>query len=193
MAWRNRFLCSVLAFYYTFYWFTIMIITMQNVGTGVLNETFWPSSSSYFIKKIFFCIFYCNTLSVFSKCLLSWIVAMEPDGFWIISTMSMMQLAVFNTPSSQAVTNWIIDRVVQDYWVLNFEIILSKKKIGSVSSELSLHYSHTRWSLGLNKLSLWLPWATFSNKYRKFLTRLNDTFNLNNLWYQLVGSVKTVT
>ena len=69
---------------------------------------------------------------------------MEPDGFWIISTMSMMQLAVFNTPSSQAVTNWIIDRVVQDYWVLNFEIILSKKKIGSVSSELSLLYSHTR-------------------------------------------------
>ena len=148
--------------------------------TGVLNEKFWPTSSSYFIKKIFFCIFYCNTLFAFSKCLLSWIVAMEPDGFWIISTMSMMQLAVFNTPSSQAVTNWIIDRVVQDYWVLNFEIILSKKKIGSVSSELSLHYSHTRWSLGL------------SNKYRQFLARLNDTFNFNNLWYQLVGSVKTV-
>ena len=103
-----------------------------------------------FFKKIFFCIFYCNTLFAFSKCLLSWIVAMEPDGFWIISTMSMMQLAVFNTPSSQAVTNWIIDRVVQDYWVLNSEIILSKKKIGAVSSELSLHYSHTRWSLGLN-------------------------------------------
>ena len=69
---------------------------------------------------------------------------MEPDGFWIISTMSMMQLAVFNTPSSQAVANWIIDRVVQDYWVLNSEIILSKKKIGSVFSELSLLYSHTR-------------------------------------------------
>ena len=118
--------------------------------TGVLNEKFWPTSSNYFIKKIFFCIFYCNTLFAFSKCLLSWIVAMEPDGFWIISTMSMMQLAVFNTSSSQAVTNWIIDRVVQDYWVPNSEIILSKKKIGSVSSELSLHYSHTRWGLGLN-------------------------------------------
>ena len=45
---------------------------------------------------------------------------------------------------SGPVTNWIIDRVVQDYWVPNSEIILSKKKIGSVSSELSLHYSHTR-------------------------------------------------
>ena len=54
---------------------------------------------------------------------------MEPDGFWIISTMSMMQLAVFNTPSSQAVTNWIKDRVVQDYWVPNSEIIVSKKKL----------------------------------------------------------------
>ena len=71
-------------------------------------------------------------------------VAMEPDGFWIISTMSMMQLAVFNTPSSQAETNWIIDGVVQDYWVPNSEIIITKKKIGSVSSNLSLHYSHTR-------------------------------------------------
>ena len=29
--------------------------------------------------------------------------------------------------------------------------------------------------------SLWLPWATFSNKYRQFLARLNDTFNFNNL------------
>ena len=29
--------------------------------------------------------------------------------------------------------------------------------------------------------SLLLPWATFSNKYRHFLTRLYDTFNFNNL------------
>ena len=64
--------------------------------------------------------------------------------FWIILTVSMMQLAVFNTPSSQAVTNWIKDRVVQDYWVPNSEIIVSKKKFGSVSSELSVHYGHTR-------------------------------------------------
>ena len=143
--------------------------------TGVLNEKFWPSSSSYFIKKIFFCIFYCNTLFAFSKCLLSWIVAMEPDGFWIISTMSMMQLAVFNTPSSQAVTNWIIDRVVQDYWVPNSEIIVSKKKFGSVSSELSVHYGHTRWSLRLNMTA-----CGFHGRLSAINT---DIFFNASLWY----------
>ena len=49
-----------------------------------------------------------------------------------------------STPSSQAVTNWITDRVPQDKWAPNFEIIVSKKKFGSVCSALSLHYSHTR-------------------------------------------------
>lgn len=44
-----------------------------------------------------------------------------------------------STPSSQAVTNWIPDRVPQDQWVPKFEIIVSKKKIGSVCSALSLN------------------------------------------------------
>ena len=65
---------------------------------------------------------------------------------WFLDHINYVDDAVssLNTPSSQAVTNWIKDRVVQDYWVPNSEIIVSKKKIGSVSSELSLHYSHTR-------------------------------------------------
>lgn len=32
---------------------------------------------------------------------------------------------------------------------------------------------------------------TFSNEYQQFLTRLSDTFYLNNFRYQLVGLVKT--
>ena len=65
---------------------------------------------------------------------------------WFLDHINYVDDAVssLNTPSSQAVTNWIKDRVVQGYWVPNSEIIVSKKKIGSVSSELSLHYSHTR-------------------------------------------------
>ena len=65
---------------------------------------------------------------------------------WFLDHINYVDDAVssLNTPSSQAVTNWIKDRVVQDYWVPNSEIIVSKKKIDSVSSELSLHYSHTR-------------------------------------------------
>ena len=38
------------------------------------------------------------------------------------------------TPSSQAVTNWITDKIAPDYWVPNSEITVSKKKIGSVCS-----------------------------------------------------------
>ena len=65
---------------------------------------------------------------------------------WFLDHINYVDDAVssLNTPSSQAVTNWIKDRVVQDYWVPNSEIIVSKKKFGSVSSELSVQYSHTR-------------------------------------------------
>ena len=49
-----------------------------------------------------------------------------------------------STPSSQAVTNWITDRVAPDEWVAISEIPVSLKKLGSVCSELALHCSHTR-------------------------------------------------